>query len=99
MALYVQMQLRIERTPEFIEWFDGLTLKEKLQVDSRIQRIRDHSHFGDAKSLGDGLAELKWKNGKRVYFAKTGLKNAQKKDIQKARILLERYANSELKKP
>jgi len=52
---------------------------------------------------------LKWENGKRVYFAKTepviilllngGLKNAQKKDIQKARILLERYANSELKKP
>ena len=87
---------------------DG-SLTEKLQVDSRIQRIRDHSHFGDAKSLGDGLAELKWKSGKRVYFAKTGpviilllnggLKNAQKKDIQKARILLERYANSELKKP
>ena len=109
MALFVKMQLRIERTPEFNEWFDSLTLKEKLQVDSRIQRIRDHSHFGDAKSLGDGLAELKWKSGKRVYFAKTGpviilllnggLKNAQKKDIQKARILLERYANSELKKP
>lgn len=102
------MQLRIERIPEFIEWFASLTLKEKLQVDSRIQRIRDHSHFGDAKSLGYGLAELRWKNGKRVYFAKIGpviilflnggLKNAQKKDIQKARILLERYANGEIKK-
>lgn len=109
MALYGQMQLRIERTSEFIEWFDELSLKEKLQVDSLIQRIRDHSYFGDAKSLGDGLAELKWKNGKRIYFAKTGpviilllnggLKNAQKKDIKKARLLLERYANSELKKP
>lgn len=109
MALCGQMQLRIERTSEFIEWFDELSLKEKLQVDSLIQRIRDHSYFGDAKSLGDGLAELKWKNGKRIYFAKTGpviilllnggLKNAQKKDIKKARLLLERYANSELKKP
>ena len=97
------MQLRIERTPEFMEWFDGLSLKDQLQIDSRIQRIRDHAHFGDAKNLGDGLAELRWKNGRRVYFSKTGsimilllsggLKNAQKKDIQKARFLLERFAN------
>lgn len=97
------MQIHIERTPEFNEWFEGLNLKDQLQIDSRIQRIRDHSHFGDAKNLGDGLAELRWKNGRRVYFSKTGpiiilllnggLKNAQKKDIQKARILLERYAN------
>jgi len=97
------MQIYIERTPEFNEWFEDLKLKDQLQIDSRIQRIRDHSHFGDAKNLGDGLAELRWKNGRRVYFSKTGpiiilllnggLKNAQKKDIQKARILLERYAN------
>ncbi len=104
MALWIQvMQIHIERTPEFNEWFKGLNLKDQLQIDSRIQRIRDHSHFSDAKSLGDGLAELRWKNGRRVYFSKTGsiiilllnggLKNAQKEDIQKARILLERYAN------
>ncbi len=98
------MQLLIERTPEFMEWFESLNLKDQLQIDSRIQRIRDHAHFGDAKNLGDGLAELRWKNGRRVYFSKTGaivilllnggLKNAQKKDIQKARLLLEHYANS-----
>ena len=98
------MELRIERTPEFMDWFETLMLKDQLQIDSRIQRIRDHGHFGDAKNLGDGLAELRWKSGRRVYFTKTGylvililnggLKNAQKKDIQKARILLERYANS-----
>lgn len=97
------MQIYIERTPEFSDWFECLNLRDQLQIDSRIQRIRDHSHFGDVKNLGDGLAELRWKNGRRVYFSKTGstiilllnggLKNAQKKDIQKARILLERYAN------
>ena len=97
------MQLRIERTTEFIEWFEALNLKEQLQIDSRVQRIRDHSHFGDAKNLGNGLAELRWKSGRRIYFSKTGhtviillnggLKNAQKKDIQKARLLLERYAS------
>ncbi len=97
------MQLQIERTSEFMEWFESLNLKDQMQIDSRIQRIRDHAHFGDAKNLGDGLAELRWKNGRRVYFSKTGpvvilllnggLKNAQKKDIQKARLLLERFAN------
>lgn len=97
------MLIQIERTQEFSEWFDGLNLKDQLQIDSRIQRIRDHLHFGDAKNLGEGLAELRWKNGRRVYFSRTGsiivllinggLKNAQKKDIQKARILLERYTN------
>lgn len=102
------MQINVEQTPEFITWFSSLSIKEKLQIDSRIQRIRDHSHFGDVKNLGDGLAELRWKNGKRIYFTKTGttvilllnggLKNAQKKDIQKARILLERYAESQSEK-
>lgn len=100
------MLIRIDRTPEFNEWFEDLNLKDQLQIDSRIQRIRDHGHFGDTKNLGDGLAELRWKNGRRVYFVKTGsviilllnggLKNAQKKDIQKARILLQRYANSSI---
>ena len=58
------MELRIERTPEFMDWFETLTLKDQLQIDSRIQRIRDHGHFGDAKNLGDGLAELRWKSGR-----------------------------------
>ena len=53
------MELRIERTPEFMDWFETLTLKDQLQIDSRIQRIRDHGHFGDAKNLGEGLAELR----------------------------------------
>lgn len=103
MALSIEMQIRIERTTEFIDWFRSLNLKDQLQVDSRIQRIRDHAHFGDVRNLGGGLAELRWKNGRRIYFTKIdtvvilllsgGLKNAQKKDIQKARILLQRYAD------
>ncbi len=37
-----------------------------------LERIQSSSHFGDAKSLGDGLAELRWKNGWRIYFFKEG---------------------------
>lgn len=53
------MLIRVERTSEFNEWFEGLNLKDQLQIDSRVQRIRDHAHFGDTKNLGDGLAELR----------------------------------------
>jgi len=99
--------MRVKRTDEFEEWFDEQTLKERAQIDSRIQRIEDHDHFGDAKDLGEGLAELRWANGRRVYFTRVfdvngslvllilgGLKNGQKKDIKKARLLVRKYARS-----
>lgn len=53
--------MRIVRLPQFFRWFGGLDAKGKAQVDARILRIEDQRHFGDAKDLGDGLAELRWK--------------------------------------
>lgn len=93
----------IKKTTEFEEWYVSLRDKEQTQIDARLQRIENSGHFGDAKYLGNGLAELRWKNGWRVYFFKESLtgivlliggsKNAQEKDIQRARLLLRRYAN------
>jgi putative addiction module killer protein len=95
----------LKKTIEFTEWLTSLTWKEQGQVDARLERIQNAGHFGDAKSLGDGLAELRWKNGWRVYFMKTsrdtiilligGHKNAQEKDIKKARLLLRRYGHNQ----
>ena len=93
--------MKILRTPEFKSWFDRLNEKAKAQVDARLKNIELHGYFGDHKSLGDCLLELRWKNGRRVYYALImeevlvlvllgGLKNAQKKDIEKARKLLVR---------
>ena len=86
--------IKINKTKEFQTWFDSLTIKEQLKIESRLERIHNLEHFGDAKSLGGGLAELRWANGWRVYFIKEnasiilllngGNKNAQKKDIEKA---------------
>jgi putative addiction module killer protein len=94
--------ISIKRTPEFTEWLEDLSFKEQGQINARLERIQNASHFGDAKSLGDGLAELRWKNGWRIYFFKEGRnmivllvgghKNAQEKEIKKARLLLRRYA-------
>ena len=72
-------------------------------MESRIFRIEHYDHSGDAKHLGEGLSELRWKNGLRVYFARVanrvvlllhgGGKNDQKNDIKKARVLFERYTD------
>ncbi|MBI4056610.1 MAG: type II toxin-antitoxin system RelE/ParE family toxin [Elusimicrobia bacterium] len=96
--------MNILQTPEFREWFDALRDKEQTQVSARLDRIREHNHFGDMRNLREGLAELRWERGLRVYFSVVeidgkavlvlcgGLKNDQKKDIRRARKILERYA-------
>lgn len=96
--------ISLKKTIEFSEWLSNLTWKEQGQINARLERIQNSGHFGDAKSLGNGLAELRWKNGWRIYFFKEGKfmivllvgghKNAQEKDIQKARLLLKRYAHA-----
>ena len=93
--------MTIERTPEFVGWFKKQSEKEKAQIDARLKNIELFNYFGDHRPLGDDLLELRWKNGRRVYYSLVlkesltlvllgGLKNAQKKDIQKARNILER---------
>ena len=81
-----------------------MTIKEQLKVDTRLERIKNFEHFGDAKSIGGGLAKLRWTNGWRVYFVKQrttiillltgGHKNGQKKDIEKARILAQKHSGN-----
>ncbi len=99
------MSVKIQRIPEFENWFNNQTEKEKAQIDARLKNIELHNYFGDHKPLGEKLLELRWKNGRRVYYSLIlkdeltlvllgGLKNAQKKDIQKARKLLERESTS-----
>ena len=97
--------MRIERTPEFKKWFDKETEKSKAQIDARLKNVELHNYFGDHKSLNEGLLELRWRNGRRVYYSLVlkkeltlvllgGYKNAQKKDIQKSRKILERESSS-----
>jgi len=100
--------VRLRRLPEFHEWLSGLSPKNRAQIDARLLRIQDSDHFGDARYLGDGLAELRWKSGMRVYFSRMedeqgkavllilgGTKHGQDKDISKARVLLRRHAGDE----
>lgn len=96
--------MEILSTDDYKRWYNRLHLRDRVQIDTRIARIEKFEHFGDWKYLNDNVAELRWKNGRRVYFTKTshkailllcgGLKNVQKKDIKKARHILQRYAHS-----
>lgn len=97
--------MKIISTEEFNNWYKKQTVREKAQIDARIARLEEHNHLGDWKYIANGLAELRWKNGRRVYFAKLknqiillligGYKNEQKKDIKKAHTLLRKYAEFE----
>ena len=81
------------------------TKKQLSEKNARIARIEENNHLGDWKYISEGLAELRWKNGRRIYFAKLkgkiillligGYKNVQKKNLKEARALLKRYANFE----
>lgn len=88
----------IATTEEFDEWYMEQISKSKLQIDSRLLKIQDENHFGLIKDLEDDLYELKWKSGRRIYYAYLekenillllgGNKNGQNKDISQARNIL-----------
>ena len=86
------------KTSEFNEWLEDQTEKIKGLIRARFSRIEIAGHFGVVNSVGDGVFELKWKIGLRVYFAYLdrkrivilygGTKHGQKADIKKAKGLL-----------
>jgi putative addiction module killer protein len=92
------VEFSIEKTLQFTEWFEDQTEKIKGLIRARFSRIEVAGHFGVVNSVGDGVFELKWKIGLRVYFAYLdrkrivvlygGTKHGQKADIKKAKTLL-----------
>ena len=94
----------IEKTSEFDKWFRKLKdRKAKAKILFRIQRIEEHGNFGDCESVGSGLRELKihYAKGYRVYIKEQrgtitlllngGDKSTQQKDIEKAKLLWNKY--------
>lgn len=97
-CILVKVEFSIEKTAAFDEWFNDQSEKVKAQIRARFSRIEMAGHFGIFKSVGDGVLELKWKNGLRIYFAYLahkkiiiilgGTKHGQKTDIKKAKSFL-----------
>jgi putative addiction module killer protein len=58
----------------FSEWFDALAdANAKARIRDRVDRL-SQGNFGDSKSLGGGVYELRipWGPGYRVYYAMIG---------------------------
>ena len=89
---------RIDKTPEFDKWFRKLKdIRAKSKILFRIQRLETDEYFGDCKSVGDGISEIRvnYAKGYRVYFKEKGNKiiillvggekSTQQKDIKTAK--------------
>lgn len=92
----LNMRFSFVFTEEYREWFLDQPSKIQAQIEKRLSNIKNAGHFGSVRKLGDGLAELKFNNGNRIYYAMTsqteiileGNKNGQDKDIKKAKSFL-----------
>jgi len=61
----------VEKTREFDKWPRKLKdLKAKAKILFRIQKLETDEHFGDCKSVGDGIREMRinYAKGYCVYF-------------------------------
>ena len=96
----------IEKTTEFDKWLRKLKdFKAKAKILFRIQKIENDEHFGDCKSVGEGIREMRidYASGYRVYFREKngkiiilligGDKSTQQKDIAKAKEIWEKLNN------
>lgn len=87
----------IVETDHFENWLKIQNGRTQAKVRLRLNLILTDGHFGVINYF-DGIIELKWKSGLRVYSARLdqnvlvvlagGTKNGQEKDIKKAKKLL-----------
>lgn len=64
----------IKTTPIFDRWLEGLRdRRARVRIQFRIDRL-ELGNFGDAKSVGEGVRELRidYGPGYRVYFVQRG---------------------------
>lgn len=89
------MSFSIYPLPKYDEWFQTQSKKSKLQIEKRLNLIKQEGHFGNIRDLGDDLSELKFNDGRRIYYTIIpvnnvilllgGGKNGQDSDIRKAK--------------
>lgn len=92
------MTYTIESTDTFNDWLDNLRDRQARQkIAAHIRLIETEGYFGDHKSVGDGVSELRIHAGAgyRVYYTQRGGKliillaggdkDSQTRDIARAK--------------
>ena len=103
---YSSQVIEVRRTAIFLAWIGGLRDHEaRARIAARIYRLGE-GNFGDAKSVGDGVSELRihYGPGYRLYFTRRGAtivlllcggdKSSQSRDIAKAKALAKEMDNA-----
>jgi len=93
----------IQKTSAFEKWIRKLKdIRAKSKILFRIQKLETDEHYGDYKSVGSGIFEMRinYAKGYRIYFRKKdnniiilligGDKSSQQKDIEKAKKIWEK---------
>ncbi len=95
------MTFEVRRTAVFETWLRGLADKTTAAIIARRIRRVAMGNLGDARSVGDGVSELRIHHGPgyRVYFTRRGNtvivllcggdKGSQTRDITQAKALAE----------
>ena len=91
--------IEVRRTGAFIDWLVALRdIPARARIAKRIDRIA-LGNFGDAKSVGEGVSELRFTFGPgyRVYYMRRGDivvillcggdKGSQEQDIERAKAI------------
>ncbi len=107
---------KVAKDPKFDEWMDTQPARSQVQIYKRLSKIEQHGHFGDHKSVSDyetgylknAVWELRWKDGRRVYYAYIpekrillllgGNKNGQDKDVTQAKSIFVKATSISKKK-
>ena len=95
--------IEVRKTRQFLDWLRAL---KDLQAISRIQIRIDRLSLGNAGAVGpvgNGVSELRYGPGYRVYFAQRGKmlvvllcggdKKTQQRDIARAKTLAREWTN------
>ncbi len=94
--------LKVKETREYRRWFWRQDERIRRLIVGRFYFVRHAGDFGDSRHLGEGLVELRWRIGVRVYCSVKrvggadilavwgGSKRGQRRDIEKARAIKKR---------
>jgi putative addiction module killer protein len=104
MIRFLKRSYKLHKTPEYESWLLDQTDKEQAQISERLSKIELEGYFGAHKPVTDYIWELKWTNGRRLYYAYLaeldillllgGNKNGQDKDIPKAKKIFKKHTES-----